>query len=285
MASVLVTSRRTGMSLTQPAGAPRGGLDYARGMSWPGLRRQASTRSAWAGASGWRSCRRTRRGCWVVLRRSAGSGLVPINFRLEHRRGPLHRRAQRLRCCWSTPSWTSPWPACRHRFVLGTEPTAHARGRRARAVDRPTRTPPPPSTTPRDHGRPKGVQLTHRNLWVNASTFGWHQRRDDRDVVTHTLPMFHCNGWGMPFALTGMGASQQACCARLMARRSCAWWSLRGDPAVRGPRRGGGDPRGPSDWDGPAGTPHGWRRACAPPAPRQRRGGDRAGRSLSRSMA
>jgi acyl-CoA synthetase (AMP-forming)/AMP-acid ligase II len=28
----------------------------------------------------------------------------------------------------------------------------------------------------------------------------------DRDRYLHTLPMFHCNGWGLPFALTGMGA-------------------------------------------------------------------------------
>ena len=54
--------------------------------------------------------------------------------------------------------------------------------------------------------RPKGVQLTHRNCWINALTFGWHTTVTDRDVLLHTLPMFHCNGWGMPYAATGMGA-------------------------------------------------------------------------------
>jgi fatty-acyl-CoA synthase len=54
--------------------------------------------------------------------------------------------------------------------------------------------------------RPKGVQLTHRNCWLNAVTFGWHTTVTDRDVLLHTLPMFHCNGWGMPYAVTGMGA-------------------------------------------------------------------------------
>ena len=53
--------------------------------------------------------------------------------------------------------------------------------------------------------RPKGVQLTHRNLWLNASTFGWQTGVSDRDVILHTLPMFHVNGWGMPYAVTGMG--------------------------------------------------------------------------------
>ena len=54
--------------------------------------------------------------------------------------------------------------------------------------------------------RPKGVQLTHRNLWLNASIFGWHMGVSDRDVYLHTLPQFHCNGWGMLYAVTGMGA-------------------------------------------------------------------------------
>ncbi|MDP3713895.1 MAG: AMP-binding protein [Mycobacteriales bacterium] len=56
--------------------------------------------------------------------------------------------------------------------------------------------------------RPKGVQITHRNIWVNAVTFALHAGVSDRDVYLHTLPMFHANGWGMPFALTGLGVPQ-----------------------------------------------------------------------------
>lgn len=55
---------------------------------------------------------------------------------------------------------------------------------------------------------PKGVEMTHRMLWVNAATFGWQASVSDRDVYLHTLPMFHCNGWGMPFALAAMGVPQ-----------------------------------------------------------------------------
>ncbi|MHB8682211.1 MAG: AMP-binding protein [Acidimicrobiales bacterium] len=55
--------------------------------------------------------------------------------------------------------------------------------------------------------RPKGVQLTHRNCWLNATIFGWHTTVTDRDVLLHTLPMFHCNGWGMPYGATAMGAT------------------------------------------------------------------------------
>jgi acyl-CoA synthetase (AMP-forming)/AMP-acid ligase II len=53
--------------------------------------------------------------------------------------------------------------------------------------------------------RPKGVQITHRNVWVNAVTFAMHATVSDRDVYLHTLPMFHANGWGMPYAMTGLG--------------------------------------------------------------------------------
>jgi fatty-acyl-CoA synthase len=56
--------------------------------------------------------------------------------------------------------------------------------------------------------RPKGVQLTHRNLWLNAATFGWQSGVSDRDTYLHTLPMFHCNGWGMPYATAAMGVPQ-----------------------------------------------------------------------------
>ena len=53
--------------------------------------------------------------------------------------------------------------------------------------------------------RPKGVELTHRNLYLNAMTLGWHTGVDDRDVYLGTVPMFHCNGWGLVYAVTGMG--------------------------------------------------------------------------------
>ncbi len=56
--------------------------------------------------------------------------------------------------------------------------------------------------------RPKGVQMTHRNEWINAVTFGMHMQVSDRDVYLHTLPMFHCNGWGLPFTMAGLGARQ-----------------------------------------------------------------------------
>ena len=56
--------------------------------------------------------------------------------------------------------------------------------------------------------RPKGVEMTHRNIWLNAAVFGWQLGLSDDDVYLHTLPQFHCNGWGLPFACAAMGIPQ-----------------------------------------------------------------------------
>ena len=56
--------------------------------------------------------------------------------------------------------------------------------------------------------RPKGVQLTHRGIWLSAVTLALHAGVTERDGYLHTLPMFHCNGWGMPYALAALGVPQ-----------------------------------------------------------------------------
>ncbi len=55
--------------------------------------------------------------------------------------------------------------------------------------------------------RPKGVMLTHRNCYINAYSLIAHLRVDHDDVELWTLPMFHCNGWGGVYALTGMAGT------------------------------------------------------------------------------
>jgi acyl-CoA synthetase (AMP-forming)/AMP-acid ligase II len=55
--------------------------------------------------------------------------------------------------------------------------------------------------------RPKGVMLTHRNCYINAYNFIAHLRIRHEDVELWTLPMFHANGWGGPFAITAMGGT------------------------------------------------------------------------------
>ena len=46
------------------------------------------------------------------------------------------------------------------------------------------------------------MQLTHRNVWINATVFGLHASVCDRDAYLWTLPMFHCSGWTYTWAVT-----------------------------------------------------------------------------------
>jgi fatty-acyl-CoA synthase len=56
-------------------------------------------------------------------------------------------------------------------------------------------------------GKPKGVMLTHRNLYLNAMNSICEFAIHERDIYLHTLAQFHCNGWGLPYAVTGMGGT------------------------------------------------------------------------------
>ena len=139
-----------------------------------------------------------------------GRACVPINFRLNQ-----EEIRYIVEQCGATMLLVDPELAdalsgvdCRHRYVLGAEadealyrfgvePEAWIPDEDATATINYTS-----GTT----ARPKGVQMTHRSLWLNATTFGWAAGVSDRDVYLHTLPMFHCNGWGMPYAISGAGA-------------------------------------------------------------------------------
>jgi fatty-acyl-CoA synthase len=140
----------------------------------------------------------------------SGSGrvLVPVNFRLapaevEYIVG--HSGADVLLV---DPELTSLFDTVKatHNFVLGECDDEFFSGRDAgRPWDGDEGATATINYTSGTTARPKGVQLTHRNLWINAVTFAMHTTLSDRDVLLHTLPMFHCNGWGMPYAVTGLG--------------------------------------------------------------------------------
>ena len=55
-------------------------------------------------------------------------------------------------------------------------------------------------------GTPKGVMLTHRNLHTHAVDSALTMATTHRDVVLHTIPLFHVNGWGTPHWVTALGA-------------------------------------------------------------------------------
>jgi fatty-acyl-CoA synthase len=56
-------------------------------------------------------------------------------------------------------------------------------------------------------GEPKGVVRTHRTEHWHALITAHHTEITDDDVYLWTLPMFHVNGWGYPYVVTGCGAT------------------------------------------------------------------------------
>jgi acyl-CoA synthetase (AMP-forming)/AMP-acid ligase II len=143
----------------------------------------------------------------------AGSGrvLVPVNFRLRPDEVAYIVEHSGARVLLVDPELDDALADIKaeFRFVLGDDDNLFA----------PEGTEPKPwepdenataciNYTSGTTARPKGVQITHRNIWVNAVTFGLHAGVSDRDVYLHTLPMFHANGWGLPFTMTGLGVPQ-----------------------------------------------------------------------------
>ncbi len=61
-------------------------------------------------------------------------------------------------------------------------------------------------------GDPKGVMRTHRTETIHAYLTAHQNSIASDDVYYWTLPMFHVNGWGHIFAITGVGARHV--CAR-----------------------------------------------------------------------
>lgn len=143
----------------------------------------------------------------------AGSGrvLVPVNFRLRPDEVRYIVEHSGARVLYVDPEIDEALAdvTCEHRYVLGRDEHLYApEGAQPRPWEPDESATACINYTSGTTARPKGVQITHRNIWVNATTFALHAGLTDRDVYLHTLPMFHANGWGMPFATTGLGIPQ-----------------------------------------------------------------------------
>src|SRR5207253_3171066 len=142
-----------------------------------------------------------------------GRVLVPINFRLnaEEIRYIIEHSGSSVLLVDPELDESLRHIPVKHRYVLGTgtDPQLFLRtGAAPRLQVTDENATVSINYTSGTTARPKGVQLTHRNFWLNAVAFGWHLAMTDRDVYLHTLPTFHCNGWGMPYAVTAMGVRQ-----------------------------------------------------------------------------
>lgn len=141
-----------------------------------------------------------------------GRILVPINYRLNATEVKYIVEHSGARVLLVDPELDEPLGGvgCEHRIVLGaqTDGTVFAGAAAPQPWEPDENATATINYTSGTTARPKGVQQTHRSLWLNATVFGLHTRVSDRDVYLHTLPMFHCNGWGMPYVVTGMGGRQ-----------------------------------------------------------------------------
>ena len=144
---------------------------------------------------------------------SSGRICVPVNFRLRGEEVDYIVRQSGASALFVDPELDESLKIVRapHRFVLGGETDEHVM--RFDIAPREWSDPHEDATATINYtsgttARPKGVQITHRNIWVNAMSFGMHLRLWERDVYLHTLPMFHANGWGLPYPLAGLGVRQ-----------------------------------------------------------------------------
>ena len=54
-------------------------------------------------------------------------------------------------------------------------------------------------------GKPKGVMMTHRNLYLHALCAMSMMAVRETDIQVHLIPLFHVNGWGTPHYLLAKG--------------------------------------------------------------------------------
>lgn len=142
-----------------------------------------------------------------------GRVLVPVNFRLrpDEIRYIIEHSGARVLLYDPELEETLKQIDCEFKFALGDDEHLYAPAPEDGGAEPVAWEPDENATacinyTSGTTARPKGVQITHRNIWTNAVTFGLHAQAGDRDVYLHTLPMFHANGWGWPYLATGVGA-------------------------------------------------------------------------------
>lgn len=148
----------------------------------------------------------------IALYAVTGSGrvLVPVNFRLGAEEVQFIVEDSGAALLLVDPELDERLAAVRapRRIALDAEadaelfaPASEERGWPALAEELPATINYTSGTT----AAPKGVVLSQRSLWLNATTVAWSLGLGEGDRYLHTLPIFHVNGWGLPLANAALG--------------------------------------------------------------------------------
>ena len=184
---------------------------YAESPPAPRRRSPAPRRRDRAGRARGRARAQPERGARGALRRAGGQGLLcAVNTRLaaaeiatiiEHSRRELVLFDPRLR-----PPRRRSTSRDRDRRRLRGAPRGGPRRRRSALAGR-RGAPHRGQLHERHDGQPKGVLYTHRGAYLNALGEVVETGLNVDRRYLWTLPMFHCNGWCYPWAVTAVGAT------------------------------------------------------------------------------
>jgi fatty-acyl-CoA synthase len=139
----------------------------------------------------------------------AGAVLLPLNIRLAPAENRFVLDDSGARVLFRHPAQPDPEPSAAVRTViLGDEHEALL----AAQPDAPFPVPVVDESsaaelfyTSGSTGTPKGAVLSHRALYLHAVHNALTGGLSGRDVIIHTIPLFHVNGWGTAHYLTGLG--------------------------------------------------------------------------------
>lgn len=148
----------------------------------------------------------------IALYAVTGSGrvLVPINFRLtpDEARYIIEDSGSSLLLVDPELDERFRQLRCKRRIVMDGNQDAELFAPADREPEWPAVGEDDPATLNYTSGTtaaPKGVILSHRSHWLNAALVGWELGLNAGDRYLHTLPIFHVNGWGLPFANAALG--------------------------------------------------------------------------------
>ncbi len=154
-----------------------------------------------------------------------GAVIVPINYRLIAADFEYINNHAGAKICLADSDYTDAVDSIRgglenveHYVVVPYDGAAVPDGwtdYEALIAGRPTTRPPAPSLGENDllsinytsgtTARPKGVMITHRNVYIHTYNVIIHLKITQDDRQMWTLPMFHVNGWGTPQGITAVG--------------------------------------------------------------------------------